>query len=203
MYTLSSWRSHLGIVVVDLSHQEYPRVMLDPRAINKSAGFQSPGFLAKSARNPHGIRDESARNPPCLPGFSAGIRPESAMNPPGFRAGSGQSFLTGFHLRYSLFLFNDSQLFILSSTYELKILYDRKIRWNPEKKVKNGVAGRPNRVLYYFDRFNLGLEKNWAEFYEPKQRKIPIRNVCLTYRGCFRVNSQNREMMRKTGVLTT
>ena len=84
MYTLNFWESHLGIVAVDLSHQEYSRVMLDPRAINKSVGFESPGFRA-----------EHAQNPPCLPGFTAGIRPESAMKPPGFRAESGQSFLMG------------------------------------------------------------------------------------------------------------
>ena len=41
MYTLSFWSSLLGIAAVDLSHQEYPTVMLDPRAINKSAGLVS------------------------------------------------------------------------------------------------------------------------------------------------------------------
>ena len=55
MYTLSSWRSQLGIVSFDLSHQEYSKVMLDPRAINKSAGFVSPGF-------PAGIRQESGQS---------------------------------------------------------------------------------------------------------------------------------------------
>ena len=55
-------------MAVDLSHKKYPRVKLDPRPINKSAGFESPGFRAESAlptrisgRNPAGIRDESAR----------------------------------------------------------------------------------------------------------------------------------------------
>ena len=71
MYTLNSWGSQLGIVAVDLSNQEYPSVMFDPRAINKLAGFESPVFRA-----------ESARNPPCLPGFPAGIRPDSDLNPP-------------------------------------------------------------------------------------------------------------------------
>ena len=74
MYTLNSWGSHLDIVAVDLSHQGYPRVMLDPRAINKSAGIESPG-----------IREESGQNPPCLPGFPAGIRDESARIPGGIR----------------------------------------------------------------------------------------------------------------------
>ena len=41
---LNFWRSHLGIVAVDQSHQEYPRVNLDLRAINKSAGYVSFGF---------------------------------------------------------------------------------------------------------------------------------------------------------------
>ena len=85
MYTLSSWRSHLGSVEVDLLHQEYPRVMLNPSAINKSAGVESPGVRAESTCNPPGIR-------PAYPDFL----PESAMNPPGFRAESGQSFLTGY-----------------------------------------------------------------------------------------------------------
>ena len=52
---LNFWRSHLGIVAVDQSHQEYPRVILDPRAINKSAGYVSPGFRAKSVQSPLGI----------------------------------------------------------------------------------------------------------------------------------------------------
>ena len=70
MYTLSSWRSHLGIVAVILSHQEYPSVMLDPRAINKLAEFVSPRFRSESAQNSPGIR-------PAYPDF----RPESARNP--------------------------------------------------------------------------------------------------------------------------
>ena len=74
MYTLRSWRSLLGIVAVDQSHQEYPVVMLDPRAINKSVGFESPGFRA-----------EHAQNPPCLPGFPVEIRDESARFSDGIR----------------------------------------------------------------------------------------------------------------------
>ena len=68
MYTLSSWGSQLGIVAVDLSHQEYPGLMLDQRAINNSAKFVSPCFQAVAALNP-----------PCIPLISgrnlAGIRP--------------------------------------------------------------------------------------------------------------------------------
>ena len=51
MYTLNSWGSHLGVVAVDLSHQEYPRVMLDPRAINKSAGVEPPFTLILARRS--------------------------------------------------------------------------------------------------------------------------------------------------------
>ena len=66
MYTLSFWRSHLGIVAVDQSHQEYPRVILDLRAIKKLAGYVSPGFRAESVQNPPGIcpaNKDSCRNP--------------------------------------------------------------------------------------------------------------------------------------------
>ena len=31
----------------------------------------------------------------------------------------------------------------------------------PKKKVIDGGVGRPNRALYHFDRFNLGLKKYW------------------------------------------
>ena len=75
MYTLSSWRSHLGIVAVVLSHQEYPSVMLDPRAINKLAEFVSPRFRSESAQNSPGIR-------PAYPDF----RPESTRYPLGIRS---------------------------------------------------------------------------------------------------------------------
>ena len=46
--TLSSWRSHLGIVAVNLSLQEYPRVRINHRVINKSARFVSRGFRPES-----------------------------------------------------------------------------------------------------------------------------------------------------------
>ena len=81
MYTLSFRRSHLGIVAVVLLHQEYPSVMLDPCAINKLAGYVSPGVRADSEPNSTRIRPESAlffrifgRNP-------RGIRPDSVRNP--------------------------------------------------------------------------------------------------------------------------
>ena len=79
MYTLSSWKSYLGIVAVDLSHQEHLRVMLVPRAINKLARFVSSGFRADSGQNPPGI---------C---------PESALHPD-FRPESSQSFLRGINV---------------------------------------------------------------------------------------------------------
>ena len=80
MYTLSSWKSHLGIVAVNLSHQEYSRVMLDLRAINKSARFESPGVWPESAVYPPIIRLESG-----LPTRISGRN----------RSKSGQTLLTG------------------------------------------------------------------------------------------------------------
>ena len=56
MYTLSTWRSHLGIVAVGLLHQEPPRTVVNPFAVYVSGEVTQvsrmtnlhPKFLEKS-----------------------------------------------------------------------------------------------------------------------------------------------------------
>ena len=66
MYTLRSWRSHLGILTVALLHQEHART------VGGTFIAYVPGEVTQvsriSGQNPHGIREESAQIPP-------GIRP--------------------------------------------------------------------------------------------------------------------------------
>ena len=85
MYTLNYWGSHLGIVAVNLSHQEYPRAR-NPRGIRPESALPT----RISGRNPPGIRDESARIPPGIcpiifNGFIIAILPLTSIYKPSLR----------------------------------------------------------------------------------------------------------------------